>query len=196
MPQKIKPEYILLGLGAAGLAYWYFFVRPKPPPEGPYEVSVKVEGSGPIGGATIHLDGFSVGSTDAVGMLAIPNVTAGTHTIGAVKYGYEPASTTISIPETTSVTLMLTPIPPPPPDVAAVTIVVREKVHDVPPIEGVKVELADLTEYTDAGGYAFFPEVPVTWKTLKASKPGFKTWEGTIRISTPETRAYIYLERA
>lgn len=38
---------VLLGLGAVGLAYWYFFVRkppvppPVPPPEG-YELAVKV----------------------------------------------------------------------------------------------------------------------------------------------------------
>ncbi len=37
----VKAEYVLLGLGAAGLAYWYFFIRPKPaPPQ--YELAVKV----------------------------------------------------------------------------------------------------------------------------------------------------------
>ncbi|GAI88515.1 unnamed protein product [marine sediment metagenome] len=40
---QVKPEYVLLGLGAAGLTYWYFFVRLKPPtpPEG-YELAVTV----------------------------------------------------------------------------------------------------------------------------------------------------------
>lgn len=41
----MKAEYVLLGLGAVGLtAYWYFFVRPKPPAPPPpgYELAVKV----------------------------------------------------------------------------------------------------------------------------------------------------------
>lgn len=44
----VKAEYVLLGLGAVGLAYWYFFfVRPAPPPPPPlppegYELAVKV----------------------------------------------------------------------------------------------------------------------------------------------------------
>ena len=41
----VKAEYVLLGLGIAGLAglaYWYFFVRKPPvPPEG-YELAVEV----------------------------------------------------------------------------------------------------------------------------------------------------------
>lgn len=39
----VKLEYVLLGLGAVGLTYWYFFIRPKPPvpPEG-YELAVTV----------------------------------------------------------------------------------------------------------------------------------------------------------
>lgn len=40
----VKAEYVLLGLGVAGLAYWYFFIRPVPPPPPPdgYELAIKV----------------------------------------------------------------------------------------------------------------------------------------------------------
>lgn len=39
---QVKLEYVLLGLGTAGLTYWYFFIRPKPPALPPYELAVKV----------------------------------------------------------------------------------------------------------------------------------------------------------
>ncbi len=109
---QVKPEYVLFGLGAAGLACWYFFVRPKPPtpPEGPYTVVVTVQGSGPIAGASVYFDGTYFGPTNTAGGITITDVTTGSHTIRASKSGYHDASKTISVPETTSVTLTLTPI--------------------------------------------------------------------------------------
>lgn len=62
----------------------------------------------PIEGATVFIDGVSVGLTGADGSLAVAEVTAGSHTIEAMKNGYNPDSATISVPETQSVTLTLT----------------------------------------------------------------------------------------
>jgi hypothetical protein len=77
-----------------------------------YEVTVSVEGhhspAGPIADATVELDGAVVGRTDVNGMLKIPNVTYGTHTIAAHKDPYfGRREVTISVPETLSVTLAL-----------------------------------------------------------------------------------------
>ena len=66
----------------------------------------------PIAGAEVFLDEVLVGLTGADGSLAIAEVAAGSHTIRAHKNGYEDASATISVPETTSVTLTLSPVPP------------------------------------------------------------------------------------
>ena len=161
-----------------------------------YTISVHVEGSGPIAGARVYIDGVYVGETDSAGNVTIVGVTAGTHTIAAFKYEYEPASATISVPETTSVTLTLIPIPPPPPEYSAVTILVREKIWPPPAIEGAKVVLDGMTEYTDAGGYAFFDNVPYGYPSFTISKAGFKTSTGTLIINAPTELAYIYLERA
>ena len=75
-----------------------------------YTVTVRVEGSGPIAGASIYFDDSYVGLTNSAGNITITDVTAGSHTIKASKSGYESASATISVPETTSVTLTLIPI--------------------------------------------------------------------------------------
>ncbi len=160
-----------------------------------YTVSVHVEGSGPIAGARVYIGGHFVGETDSAGNVTIVGVTAGTHTISAFKYGYEPASATISVPETTSVTLTLTPVAPPP-EYSAVTILVREKVPDVPAIEGAKVVLDGMTDYTDAGGYAFFDNVEYGTRYCTVSKYRYKTWSGPLLINAATEMAYIYMERA
>ena len=75
-----------------------------------YTITVSVQGSGPIAGANVYFDGVYVGPTDSTGGRTITDVAAGSHTIRAEKSGYSPDEKTISVPETTSVTLTLTPI--------------------------------------------------------------------------------------
>lgn len=60
-----------------------------------------------ISGAKVYLDGKYVGTTDG-GTITITDVPAGTHIIRAEKEGYNPAEATITVPETTTVTLKLT----------------------------------------------------------------------------------------
>lgn len=67
-------------------------------------------GDPPIAGAEVFLDRNLIGLTGADGSLTVAEVAAGSHTIRAHKDGYEDDSATISVPETTSVTLTLTPI--------------------------------------------------------------------------------------
>ena len=103
MSQEIKPEYVLLGLGAAGLtAYWYFFVRkPLAPPTGMIYVHV----TGSMGIVTVHLkdrpvylDGELVGHTDPRGDLYITDVEEGTHSVRVVAPdGWSPPEDTKSV---------------------------------------------------------------------------------------------------
>lgn len=60
-----------------------------------------------ISGAKVYLDGKYVGTTDG-GVITITDVPAGTHVVKATKEGYNPAEVTITVPETTTVTLKLT----------------------------------------------------------------------------------------
>jgi hypothetical protein len=68
----------------------------------------------PIFAADVYLDDRYVGYTDVYGLIKIPNVTAGTHTITAMASGYEKNSVTISVPETLYVVIPLKRIGPPP----------------------------------------------------------------------------------
>jgi len=78
-----------------------------------YTITIRVEGSSPIAGASVYFDYNYFGSTDSAGNISIGEVTEGWHNIWAEKAGYHPASTDIYIPRTTSVTLRMIPIAPP-----------------------------------------------------------------------------------
>lgn len=89
------------------------------------------------------------------------------------------------------------PLPPPPPtEYSNVTILVREKVSSVPPIEGAKIVLYGITDYTASSGYGLITPVPYGTHPCVVSKSGFKTWSGYLIINAENEMARIYLERA
>lgn len=63
-----------------------------------------------ITGADVYLDGVIVGTTDANGQISLMGMTYGNHTIKVVKYGYYDTEQSFSIPETTTLNLILVPI--------------------------------------------------------------------------------------
>lgn len=84
----------------------------------------------PLAGASVLLDSMAVGQTDASGMLAIADVSAGSHQLAVSKNGYNQSTKTINLRRSMSVTIYLKQmrsancdpayptvcIPPPPPD--------------------------------------------------------------------------------
>lgn len=132
-----------------------------------YTVTVSVQGSGPIASASIYFDGAYVGLTDSAGSITITDVTAGSHTIRAEKADYSPDEKTISVPETTSVTLTLTPIAPP-------TYTVSVHVEGSGPIAGASVYF-DYSYFgsTDSAGNISIGEVTEGWHNIWAEKAGY-----------------------
>lgn len=144
-----------------------------------YAVVVRVKGSGPIGGAEVLLDGVSVGLTGADGSLTIAEVVAGPHTIEAQKEGYTPDSATISVPETTSVTLTLTPIAPP-------TYTVSVHVEGSGPVAGALVLFDHIVKgYTDSAGGITITDVTAGAHLIEARKGGY--YDASATIDVPET---------
>ncbi|GAI19248.1 unnamed protein product, partial [marine sediment metagenome] len=140
-----------------------------------HTITVRVEGSGPIAGASVYFDGAYVGLTDSAGSITITDVSAGSHTIEARKDGYSPDSATISVPETTSVTLTLTRL------VYTVTVTVTGS-----QIAGASIYLdGGYVGSTDAAGTLAITEVTAGSHTIEARKSGYESDSAT--ISVPET---------
>ncbi|GAI88516.1 unnamed protein product, partial [marine sediment metagenome] len=130
----------------------------------------------PIEGAEVLIDGDSVGFTDTTGSLTIPEVATGSHTIEARKEGYSPDSATVSVPETTSVTLTLTRL------VYTITVTVTGS----GPIAGASVYFdGAYVGITDSAGSITITDVAVGSHTIRAEKSGYSPDEKT--ISVPET---------
>lgn len=62
---------------------------------------------GVVAGVTISIDGSVVGTTDTSGGINITGLTAGAHIISADKSGYYSATASFSVPEDTSVSLVM-----------------------------------------------------------------------------------------
>lgn len=137
-----------------------------------YTITVSVQGSGPIAGASVYFDGGYVGLTNPAGGITITDVTAGSHTIEARKSGYESDSATISVPETTSVTLTLTPVAIP---TYTVSVHVEESIFGVfLPIIGASVYFDySYFDWTDSAGNVSIGEVTEGWHNIWAEKVGY-----------------------
>lgn len=63
-----------------------------------------------ISGVEVYLDNILVGLTDITGQISLIGLSYGTHNIRVTKYGYYEVQQDFSVPEDTTISIVLTPI--------------------------------------------------------------------------------------